>query len=134
MVIHGSWTYHSWAAARECANAGIPYAYFPHGMLEQWAMHGQGTLKSLKKRLYWQLFERRICQGARCTFFTTLRERALSPSAVALSRETHLMRPYGMDAHVTPVLTPANPALQQPKDKNIALFLGRLHSKKTSPC
>jgi glycosyltransferase involved in cell wall biosynthesis len=130
VVVHGAWTYHGWAVAGECAKAGIPYAYFPHGMLEKWAVNGQGRVNSLKKRAYWRLFESRICRSARCAFFTTIRERELSPSVVRHSHRTLLMRPYGMDATFAPTAAPSNPALFQPAGLNIALFLGRLHPKK----
>ena len=130
VVIHGAWTYHGWAVATECRRTGTPYAYFPHGMLEKWALHGQGTLKSLKKRLYWQLFESRVCEGSVCTFFTTLREKALSPFAVNSSRQTSLLRPFGMSRDLAVVRSPSNRAIRQPDGMNVALFLGRLHPKK----
>jgi glycosyltransferase involved in cell wall biosynthesis len=130
VVVHGAWTYHGWAVAMECGKAGIPYAYFPHGMLEKWAVNGQGPLNTLKKRFYWQLFERRICSGSKCSFFTTEREMELSPAVVGESRKTMLMRPYGMDAAFAPTAAPSNPALFQLDGMNVALFLGRLHPKK----
>jgi glycosyltransferase involved in cell wall biosynthesis len=130
VVVHGAWTYHGWAVSRECERAGIPYAYFPHGMLEKWAVHGQGRIKSLKKLLYWQLLESRICRRACCTFFTTALERDFSSTAVDQSRRTLILRPYGIDPAVPAVTAAADAALLQPDDKNVALFLGRLHPKK----
>jgi glycosyltransferase involved in cell wall biosynthesis len=132
VIVHGAWAYPGWAVARECRQAGVPYVYFPHGMLEQWAVDGQGPVISARKRLYWRFIERRICQGARRIFYTTARERDLSALTLRLSPETTVLPPYGIDPAFPPVTAPDNPALRMPPERNLALFLGRLHQKKNA--
>src|SRR5579863_7230582 len=53
VVLHGMWLYPNWAAAEECMASSVPYACFPHGMLEPWPIRGQGLLKRAKKTAYW---------------------------------------------------------------------------------
>lgn len=130
VVVHGAWTYPGAAAASVCRKLGVPYAYFPHGMLERWAVDGQGKLKSLKKRLYWKFVERGVCLGARRIFFTTMREKELTVATFPLPAGGTLLRPYGIDVNAESAPLPENPSLRQPDGVNIALFLGRLHPKK----
>ncbi len=128
LVVHGAWAYSGWAAAVEARAAGVPYAYFPHGMLERWALAGQGWLKQAKKRLYWRLRESAVCAGACCTFFTTARE--MQRTAVTIPEPKRILRPYGMLPRPPGVDAPANRRLSVPSGGRIALFLGRLHPKK----
>ena len=65
VVIHSMWVEWGWVTARECRRSGIPYSYFPHGMLEPWSVERQGFAKRLKKVLYWYLRERHIVTGAK---------------------------------------------------------------------
>ncbi|MEQ1885596.1 MAG: glycosyltransferase [Bryobacteraceae bacterium] len=132
VVIHGMWLYPGWATAMECATAGIPYACFPHGMLERWAVFGQGFWKAAKKTAYWQLRERSIIAGARCVFFTTRREQDLARQTFGLTSVQAILAPYGVDSTTSPVSAPDNSALAQPEGRKVVLFLGRLHPKKNA--
>lgn len=130
VVIHGAWTYAGWAAASECLRAGVPYAYYPHGMLEAWAMRGQGPAKALKKFVYWHWRERDVARNARCVFFTTEREQRSTGRVLTIDSPQAILRPYGIETSVDPTASPANPSLVQPAGSRVGLFLGRLHFKK----
>ncbi len=128
VMIHGAWTYPTWATATECIKAGIPYAHFPHGMLEHWAVWKQGPLKAAKKAAYWHWRERFVSQNARCTFFTTNKER--TRQAFPIHSQNRILRPYGFDSTMLPNENPDNMSLHQATGSRVALFLGRLHPKK----
>ena len=49
VILHGMWLYPNWAFAQACVKARIPPVCFPHGMLEPWALYGQGLLKAVKE-------------------------------------------------------------------------------------
>ena len=130
VVIHGAWLFPGWTASVECRRAGVPYAYYPHGMLEHWAVTGQGKAKELKKRLYWTLRERSIAKSAVATLFTTRKERDLTRETFSIPTSGRILAPYGIAESVPAVTAPQNPSLLQPAGSQIALFLGRLHPKK----
>jgi glycosyltransferase involved in cell wall biosynthesis len=130
VVLHGVWTYPDWVAAQECWSANVPYVQFPHGMLEPWAVQGQGAGKSVKKWLYWWLRQRRICERARFLLFTTEREKDLTASLFAPRTGAKVVAPYGIKASQPDAATPSRCDLQQPLGTKVALFLGRVHPKK----
>ena len=130
VVLHGMWLYPNWAAADACIRAGIPYACFPHGMLDRWAVYLQGVPKAIKKLLYWQLREKRIFEQSRCVFFASERERQRARSTFPLGGTQLIVMPYGAFTSPAAVSEPARADLMQPPDRKIALFLGRLHPKK----
>ncbi len=130
VVLHGMWEHKHSVMATMCRNAGVPYACFPHGMLERWAVYGQGPLKALKKKLYWYAKERRVFANARCVYFITQRERERSETTFSLNVNQRLLACYGVEAEMTPVTEPATKELLRLGDRKFALFLGRLHPKK----
>jgi hypothetical protein len=74
IVLHGMWLWQLSVVAYCAYRASVPYASFPHGMIDHWPWRGQGILKLWKKQLYWWLFEGRVVNGAHKVFFTTKRE------------------------------------------------------------
>lgn len=52
VVIHRIWQYHSYATWRVLRGTDIPYAVYPHRMLDPWFRRTY-PLKHLKKWLYW---------------------------------------------------------------------------------
>jgi glycosyltransferase involved in cell wall biosynthesis len=130
VVLHGMWLYPNWAVAKECLKASVPYACFPHGMLEPWAVYRQSGWKAVKKLSYWSLREKKIFEQARCIFFTTTRERTLAETTFHLEGWHLLLAPYGVDVSRKVTLRPGRPELTQPRERKVALFLGRLHPKK----
>ncbi len=129
LVIHGAWTYPGWVTAQAARAAGIPYGYFPHGMLEQWAVWGQGWIKRAKKLLYWQWREQSVVNGAARVFFTTRLEQDRSRPLTGPLGHAEILRPYGM-LPAAPAAEPANPGLRLDPGLTVGLFLGRLHPKK----
>ena len=132
-VLHGLWLYPNWAAALECKAAGKPWACFPHGMLEPWAVYRQGSLKAAKKLLYWVWRERRVCQGACQMLFTTYRERDLAQQMVRLQPGSSILAPFGFSPQIPARVQPDRKELLQPDGRRVALFLGRIHPKKNVP-
>jgi glycosyltransferase involved in cell wall biosynthesis len=130
VIMHGLWLYPSWAAYLACREAGVSYAYFPHGMLDPWAVEGQGLLKRLKKTIYWYAREEQIFKNARCIFFTTQRERNASGKTFPSKREQRIVIPYGIATPSAKVSRPLRPELTMAAGDKTALFLGRVHPKK----
>jgi glycosyltransferase involved in cell wall biosynthesis len=130
VILHGMWLYPNWALFKACKRANVPYACFPHGMLEPWALYGQGRFKAAKKTLYWLLRERSIFQHACAVFFTTERERRLAREAFALPPNSFIVVPYGVDSVRAAAPAPVRPELDIPANRKVALFLGRVHPKK----
>ena len=127
VIIHGAWAHPGWAAAIECWRKRVPYGYYPHGMLEQWAVRCQGLVNSTKKSLYWFYRERLIAGRARCTFFTTEREREFTRRVFRIGSSDRILRPYGMDPFAAPM---EGTKEELRPGRHVALFLGRLHPKK----
>jgi glycosyltransferase involved in cell wall biosynthesis len=133
VILHGMWLYPNWAVSRACRALRKPYIYFPHGMLEPWSVFRQGPLKAVKKVVYWQLFERKIVEGATTAVFTTQREQQLASATFTLPKVPSTVVPYGVAVAGDPVNRPSNASLLLRPEESIALFLGRLHPKKNLP-
>lgn len=67
---HALWMYPSWAAFYWSKKHHIPRVVSPHGMLEPWAMNH----KVWKKRLAWNLYQRRDLEAAAVLHATAIRE------------------------------------------------------------
>lgn len=130
VILHGMWLYPNWAFLKACRQARVPYVCFPHGMLEPWALYGQGFLKRAKKTVYWLLRERAVFKHACAVFFTTERERKLAQKTFPLPHSSFVVVPYGVGCAGVQTSQPANPELKIPANRNVALFLGRVHPKK----
>jgi len=132
VAIHGAWHFPGWSAHVACLKHQIPYAYFPHGMLERWAVKGQGVMKRAKKKLYWRFREGHIANSATKLFFTTHKEEELTRSTFAITAPSDILSVYGID-DVTPAEMVSELEGQFSADARIALFLSRLHPKKNLP-
>ena len=124
VILHGMWLYPNWAFLKACRQACVPYVCFPHGMLEPWALYGQGLFKAVKKTLYWTLRERSIFKHASAVFFTTERERKLAQETFALPPSSFVVVPYGVDCATVQAARPANPGLNIPADRKVATLSG----------
>lgn len=129
VILHGMWLYPHWATANKCSSVGVPYACFPHGMLEPWSVNGQGALKEIKKRLYWRLRERSVFRRSVALMFTTPRERDLACRTFELPNKPLLVMPYAVAPQMR-VEKPARVELIPAPGQRMALFLGRVHPKK----
>ena len=74
--------------------------------------------------------ERSIFKHASAVFFTTERERKLAQETFALPPSSFVVVPYGVDCATMRATQPANPGLNIPAGRKVALFLGRVHPKK----
>ncbi|MEP3478677.1 MAG: glycosyltransferase [Fuerstiella sp.] len=120
--VHGHWLHHSLINFIESRRRKIPYIISPHGMLDQWALD-QGKWK---KRLVWQLFERRHLENA--AYIHAL-----------CDEEAQQIRSLGIKTAIVTVpngvnlprdISDENPPWTTKGNQRILLFLGRLHPKK----
>jgi glycosyltransferase involved in cell wall biosynthesis len=132
VVVHGLWQYHGFATRRACLRAGIPYAVFPHGMLDPWFKRTH-PLKHLKKWLYWPWGEYRVLRDAAAVLFTAEEERLTARESFWLYRAREEVVGFGTEP------PPADDAVQREaflarfpglRDRRVMLFLGRIHAKK----
>jgi glycosyltransferase involved in cell wall biosynthesis len=131
IFVHGLWGYGGLATLRACAGR-IPYAVFPHGMLDPYFKHAF-PLKHLKKWLYWLAIEYWVLRRASRVVFTCQAEADLARQSFWLHRWTPHVVAFGATAPT------GNPEAQraaflaafpQLQSRRFLLFLGRIHSKK----
>lgn len=121
---HGLWMYTSTAAHRFARRAGCPRVVSAHGMLDPWAVHNA----QWKKKIAVWLYEDRHLKDATCIRALTLSE-AESIRAYGV-RNPICVIPNGIDL-------PRSNSRNSPswkgkafEDKNVLLYLGRIHPKK----
>jgi glycosyltransferase involved in cell wall biosynthesis len=102
-------------------------------MLDPWAITGQGVLKSIKKRMYWTLREKRIFDGARGLLFASHREMLNAYNVYPRLERTCRTVPYVVSPSGEESAIPATESLMQPRERKVMLFLGRVHPKKNLP-
>jgi glycosyltransferase involved in cell wall biosynthesis len=132
VIAHGLWQWPGFTAYHLLMNQKIPYAVFPHGMLDPWFKKAY-PLKHFKKQLFWWYRQGRILKNAHSVFFTTEEERQLAQKT---------FWPYQCKEVVTGLGVgnpPENDVMQsnsfskkfvQAKNKKILLYMGRIHPKK----
>lgn len=130
VVLHASWCAWGSIAASECRKDGVRYAYFPHGMLEPWPVHGQGLLKRAKKLLYWSLLEKNVVRHSESLLFNTGREMRLSAQSLALPPVKSTVIPYGVAIDPKPAPPEPPSGLEDLAGVRYGLFLSRIHPKK----
>jgi glycosyltransferase involved in cell wall biosynthesis len=115
--IHAVFNHSSIAASQACRKAGVPYIIRPLGTLDPWSM----TQKSLRKRLFWQLYGKSMLQHAAAVHYTSEVEK--------LSTERHLGLNHGK---VIALGIDANNANSNGRmfSEPYVLVLSRLHPKK----
>jgi glycosyltransferase involved in cell wall biosynthesis len=129
-LIHGLWQYPG-LAARLTLKGHIPYAVFPHGMLDPYFKRDR--LKHLKKQLYWLLAESWILRSAHRVLFTTSRERDLAANTFWPSSWNATITPLGTEpppADTATLLAAFHQRCPELKDKRFLLYLGRIDPKK----
>jgi glycosyltransferase involved in cell wall biosynthesis len=115
--IHAVFNHSSIAAAQACRKAGVPYIIRPLGTLDPWSM----TQKSLRKRVFWQLYGKSMLHHAAAVHYTSEVEK--------LSTERHLGLNHGKVIALGINADKANSngrAFSEP----YVLVLSRLHPKK----
>jgi glycosyltransferase involved in cell wall biosynthesis len=73
--LHGLWRAAPIIGMRVALRAGLPTVLSVHGQTSPWALEGQGGLKSLKKKLYWNGFAKARIGGANVLHAITPLER-----------------------------------------------------------
>lgn len=127
--LHTLWTYASFAAARACHDAKIPYLVMPHGMLDPQSMR-RGWLR---KQIYGRLLEWPLLRRARGICYTHHEEERLASQTCRHLPQGHIVElgadsPPAIDrSELRDEFFDRYPEL---RGGNIALFLGRLHPKK----
>ena len=125
---HGIWQFPSAAVLAWHKKTSKPYMVSPHGMLDCWAVRNSNW----KKQIALALYERQHLQNAACI-------RALCEAEANAIRNFGLENPIciipnGVDLPDQPnvMATPPSPLWKGAieNDKNILLYLGRLHPKK----
>lgn len=130
VVAHAMWTYAGVAAAR-AARGRVPYAVFPHGMLDPWFKR-RYPLKHLKKWLYWPI-QYPMLRDAKSVLFTSALESELAPQSFWPHTWKSLVVPYGTNEPPLD-LEAQRRAFEsvQPQlgGRRFLLFLSRIHEKK----
>ncbi len=132
VVINCIWQYNTVAAYLALAGSGIPYAVFPHGMLDPY-FKINFPLKHVKKIIYWHLILERILRNATSVFFTCEEEMILARQSFSPYRVHEMLMPYGTfgpDCDLTAAAEEFLCRWPHLRGKRLALFLGRIHPKK----
>jgi glycosyltransferase involved in cell wall biosynthesis len=131
-LVHGLWQYHGFGARRALLDARVPYYVYAHGMLDPWFRRAY-PFKHLKKWVYWPWGEYRVLRDAAAVIFTTDEERRLARDSFWLYRANERVVPFGASGPpadgdaLREAFLRTSPNL---RNKQIVLFLGRLHPKK----
>lgn len=77
IVVDGLWNAATLAARQVLPGSGVPYAVFPHGMLDPWFRELQPAKEWVKRQLF-RVNEGPLLRGARAVLFTAESERKLA--------------------------------------------------------
>jgi len=131
VIVHGMWQYTGYAVWRSMGGR-VPYAVFPHGMLDPYFKHAFPR-KHMKKWLYWLAAEYWVLRYASRVLFTCEAEAELAKQSFWLQRWHACVTPFGT---IPPAGDPeaqreaffaACPAARR---RRFLLFLGRIDRKK----
>jgi len=131
VIVHGLWEY-TGVAARIALRGRVPYAVFPHGMLDTY-FRAAHPLKHLKKSLYWLTEEYWTLRGAHRVLFTTEAERDAAEKTFFPSRWNSVVTPIGCEAPPPYNELQGNAfatAVPAAVGQRFLLFLGRIDPKK----
>jgi glycosyltransferase involved in cell wall biosynthesis len=132
VVVHGIWNYASFGVWRALHKTATPWFVFPHGMLDPWFKRTY-PLKHFKKLLYWPWGEYRVLRDATAVLFTSEEERRLAQESFALYGCRELVVDFGTAAPEVDFSSARRKFFDrfpELREKDILLFLGRLHEKK----
>ncbi|HXB61807.1 MAG TPA: glycosyltransferase [Acidobacteriaceae bacterium] len=130
-VSHGLWTFNGYATWKAFAGK-LPYAVFPHGMLDPYFKRAF-PMKHMKKWVYWLTAQYWILRAAHRVLFTSTAEAELAKQSFWLHQWNPQVVPYGASG------PEGDPAAYKKAffahcptvaGKPYLLFLGRIHPKK----
>jgi glycosyltransferase involved in cell wall biosynthesis len=133
VVVHGIWHFHSFGAWRALRDSSTPYVVYTHGMLDPW-FKKRYPLKHLKKWMFWPWSDYRVLRDAQAVLFTCEEERDLARKSFWLYRSKEVVVNFGTAG------IPDDASCQKEaffagfpelREKKIALFVGRIHPKKS---
>lgn len=119
--LHGAWSAPQYFAARAAYQAGAPFVFTAHGMLEPWLWDQQGWKIRAKKRAYWSALA-----------YPAL-SRASVIHAITPLEQKHLARLFPDNRiEVIPNAIAVSDTVDCPQDERgkTILFLGRIEPKK----
>jgi glycosyltransferase involved in cell wall biosynthesis len=132
VIVNGLWQFGSFAVWRASRKTGLPYAVFPHGMLDPWFKRHY-PVKHLKKWLYWPWAEYWVLRHAAAVLFTSEEERLDARESFWLYRCREEVVGFGIAPPPTEENSPPEiffKAYPHLAHKRLLLFIGRLHEKK----
>jgi glycosyltransferase involved in cell wall biosynthesis len=121
--IHAVFNHACMAAADACRKHRVPYIVRPLGTLSPWSM----KQKSRRKDLFWNVFGKRMLQGAASVHYTSAIEQQATEASLGLNHGCVV--PLGVEIEVDkPVKWPKS--LTELNNNEYLLVLSRLHPKK----
>lgn len=132
VIAHGLWRYSSVGTWRALRNIDIPYFLYTHGMLDPWfAKHY--PIKHLLKSLYWPWTEYPTFRDACGVIFTCEQERHKASRAFSPYKCNEIVATLGItmpEGDVEQQRAAFYTQFPHTRDKELLLFLGRIHPKK----
>lgn len=126
-VLHGSYTYPTYAASRLCYKASIPYIFTPHGSLDP----AVRVKHPRRNRLIDFLYHDRVVRGASACHFTSEEERSSCERPIWIRS---FVEPLGIDLGRIPKQQGPRGRFREryriPDDAILLLFLSRITRKK----
>lgn len=121
--VHTLWSYATWASARACRAARVPYVLRPCGMLDTWSL----SQKRLKKKVYSSIIEARTVDQAAALWFATEEEHSSAKAFNYQSQDFVIPLGVSFDEFLNP---PAKGSFRQrflrSSNHRMLLFLGRI--------
>lgn len=132
IIVEGIWLYHNFAVMSVAKKFNKPYFVFIHGAMAPW-LNKFLTFKYLKKKIFYNLFQRRFLINSKAVFFTSSIEMKNAKKGFNLSGIIKKNIGYGILGNQN--LTKFKKTLfltkyPQFKNKKILLYLGRIHEIK----
>jgi glycosyltransferase involved in cell wall biosynthesis len=133
VVVNGIWQFHSFGTWCALRGSGTPYVVYTHGMLDPWFKR-RYPLKHLKKWMFWPWSDYRVLRDAQAVLFTCEEERLLARKSFWLYRCNEVVVNFGTAG------VPGDPEIEKEafyagfpelRGKKLALFVGRIHPKKS---
>jgi glycosyltransferase involved in cell wall biosynthesis len=130
-IFHGIWTVPT-VAMRFAWDGKHPYVVFSHGMLDPYFIRNF-PIKHIKKSLFYRTIAAPVLSRAVATLFTCEEELRLANTSYRPTVGNRMVVRYGINP---PTADPAQyegrltPLKETLRDKDVILFLGRIHPKK----